>query len=102
MEIKNTKFHDRLRQLMHEYVSCVYEVTQKFPKNEMFGVTSQYRRAALSIILNYIEGYARKRRAVLKQFLEISYGSLRESEYLTLFSFEQKYLNSKDKEKLHI
>lgn len=100
MEKKTTIFHDRLRMLMHEYVCLVYLVTKEFPKNEMFGVSSQYRRAAMSIILNYIEGYARKRKAVLKNFLEISYGSLRESEYLTLFSCEQKYLTIINKDRL--
>ena len=49
-------------------------------------------RAALSVILNYIEGYARKRKNVVKNFLEISYGSLKESQYLSLFSFERKYI----------
>ncbi|MBI4653213.1 four helix bundle protein [Candidatus Kuenenbacteria bacterium] len=39
----------------------VYKITKKFPKDELYGVTSQIRRSSLSIILNYIEGYARRK-----------------------------------------
>lgn len=91
--IKDT-FHCRLRKLMEEYVFLVYEVTRDFPSDEKFGVTSQLRRAALSVILNYIEGYARRRVAVNKNFLEISYGSLKESDFLVYFSWETKYIKS--------
>ncbi|PJB19449.1 four helix bundle protein, partial [Candidatus Falkowbacteria bacterium CG_4_9_14_3_um_filter_36_9] len=58
------------------------KITRSFPKDELYGITSQLRRAALSVILNYIEGYARKRDKVYKNFLEISYGSLKEAKYL--------------------
>jgi len=91
-----TKFHDRLKKLMDEYVHFVYDITLTFPKDEMFGVTSQIRRASLSIILNYIEGYARKKKLVLKNFLEISYGSLKESKYLLYFSYKRKYLSEEN------
>ncbi len=46
---------------MDEYVQFVYTVTRNFPKEEMFSSVSQWRRATLSIILNYLEGYARKK-----------------------------------------
>lgn len=90
------KFHTRLRNLMNQYVHSVYDFTINFPKNETFGVISQYRRAALSVILNYIEGYARIRKNVYKNFLEISYGSLQESKYLSEFSYQRKYLTEKE------
>lgn len=66
----------------------------------MYGLTSQLRRAVLSVILNYIEGYARQRRAVLKNFLEISYGSLKESKYLIYFSRKQVYLSEFEEKEL--
>ena len=44
---------------MDEFVHFVYNITRKFPKEELYGITSQLRRASLSVILNYIEGYAR-------------------------------------------
>lgn len=86
------KYHERLRHLMDEYVHSVYRSTKNFPKEELFGATSQLRRAALSVILNYIEGYARQRKAVHKNFLEISFGSLKESSYLTHFSDKEGWL----------
>jgi len=81
---------------MDEYVHFVYRVTRKFPKEELYGVTSQLRRAAMSIILNYIEGYARIGIASYKNFLIISYGSLKESKYLLYFSLTEKYLSEGD------
>lgn len=87
------KYHDRLKKLMDEFVHFIYDITVTFPKEEQFGVISQIRRAALSIILNYIEGFARKRKAVMKNFLEISYASLKETKYLLYFSYKRKYVN---------
>lgn len=87
------KFHDVLKKLMDEFVHSIYDLTQSFPKEELFGVASQLRRATLSVILNYIEGYARKKRNVMKNFFEISYGSLKEAKYLLYFSYKRKYLN---------
>ena len=98
--MEDNSFHKKLKQLMDEFVHRVYDATAKFPKEEQFGLNSQYRRAALSVILNYIEGYARRKKLVLKNFLEISYGSIKEAKYLTYFSFRRKYLLKKDYEKL--
>jgi len=53
-------FHQDFKKIIHEYVRQVYNVTKNFPKNELYGVVSQLRRAAVSVILNYIEGYARR------------------------------------------
>jgi len=86
------KYHEELRKKMDWYVHNVYKVTKVFPKNEMYGVTSQFRRSALSVILNYIEGFARQTRRMDKYFLRISYASLKESEYLIKFSYEEGYL----------
>ena len=85
-------FHDKLKFKMDAYVRFVYKVTKKFPKEELYGVTSQLRRSALSVVLNYIEGYARGKNKGHKNFLEISYGSLKESKYLLYFSFTQDYI----------
>lgn len=88
----NTQFHSDLKTKMDEYVHLVYANTKTFPKEELYGVTSQLRRAALSVILNYIEGYARQRDKVHKNFLEISFGSLKESMYLVDFCKTEGYL----------
>ena len=81
---------------MDEYVHLVYALTRKFPKEELYGVTSQLRRASLSVVLNYVEGYARGKEKVHKNFLEISYGSLKESKYLLHFSLVEKYFSKED------
>ncbi len=89
-------FSDQLKKKMDEYVHFVYRITKSFPKEELFGVTSQLRRAALSVILNYIEGFARQRKAVKLNFWEISYGSLKESKYLLHFSLMEGYLKKEN------
>lgn len=81
---------------MDEYVHFVYRVTKNFPKEELYGLVSQFRRAAMSIILNYIEGYARKRTLVRFTHLEISYGSFQESKYILIFALTEKYIAKDD------
>lgn len=90
------KFHDILKKKMDLLVHLVYRLSRKFPKEEIYGVTSQIRRAVLSVILNYVEGYARQREKVNRNFLEISYGSLKETKYLLYFAFTEKYINEKE------
>ncbi|MBU1102157.1 four helix bundle protein [Patescibacteria group bacterium] len=94
-----TTYHDKLKAKMDEYAHSVYRVTRNFPKEEIYGTVSQLRRSALSVILNYIEGYARIKDKVHKNFLEISYGSLKESKYLLHFCFVEKYLSREEYEK---
>ena len=84
-------FPQQLQFKMDKFVHLVYGATKTFPKDEIYGATSQLRRAALSVVLNFIEGFARQRNAVKKNFWEISYGSLKESRYLLNFSLVEKY-----------
>ena len=73
---------------MDKYAHEVYRATKCFPREELYGITSQLRRSSLSVVLNYIEGYARRRGKDCKvylNFMEISYGSLKESKYLLHF-----------------
>jgi len=93
------KFHDTLKSKIDEYVHFVYGVSKNFPKEEMYGVISQIRRAALSVMLNYIEGFARIKPKVNLNFLEISYGSLKETKYLLHFSLKENYLKEADYQK---
>ena len=53
----------------------IYKVTVFFPKDEIYGLTSQIRRAVLSVVLNIIEGYARNNKKEFKNFLRRAYGS---------------------------
>jgi len=93
--VKN-EFGAKLEVKMDEFVHLVYGISKKFPREEIYGVTSQLRRAALSIILNYLEGYARGRTLVFINFLEISYGSLKESKYLLNFCLKEGYLTAEE------
>lgn len=74
--------------LAHE----VYVITAKFPKEELYGLTSQLRRAALSVPTNIVEGYAKNSKTEFCRYLSISLGSLAEVEYLLSFALDQKYL----------
>jgi len=91
-----TEFQEKLKRLMDQYVHFVYGVTRRFPREELYSSVSQWRRSTLSIILNYIEGYARKKPLVQLNFLEISFGSLKESKYLLFFSKKQKFITEDD------
>jgi len=74
----------------------IYKITESFPKNEMFGLTSQIRRAALSVPTNIVEGYARRSKKELIQFINVALGSLAETEYLLDFSIRLGYFKTKD------
>src|SRR3989344_1548574 len=81
-----------------ELVTEVYRLTEKFPKSEMFGLTSQMRRAAVSIPSNLAEGFARKHRAEYIQFVRISFGSGAELETQVTISENLRFLNQKETE----
>jgi len=75
--------HTKLRAfiLADELVIQIYQLTQKFPKDEMYGLTSQMRRAAVSVPSNLVEGCTREGEVEYLRFLEIAFGSLRELHY---------------------
>lgn len=70
----------------------IYLATKAFPKEEIYGLTSQIRRAALSVPTNIVEGAARKGPKELLRFLYIALGSLREAEYLLSFARRLNYI----------
>jgi four helix bundle protein len=74
----------------------VYVKTKEFPKEEIYGITSQLRRSALSVPTNIVEGYSRKGDRELARFLNVSLGSLAESKYLIYFSHRLTYLDDKE------
>ncbi len=78
----------------------VYLGTKKFPKDEIYGITSQLRRAVLSIPTNIVEGSGRQSRKERKQFINISLGSLAETEYLLEFCLRLGYLKESSYERI--
>ena len=80
-------------QLSHELTLEVYKITSTFPKEELFGISSQLRRATSSIPTNISEGCGRNSDKEFNQFLNIALGSALETEYLFILSKDLHYLN---------
>jgi four helix bundle protein len=78
-------------------VKVVYKLTEKFPKQEMYGLVSQMRRSAISIPSNVAEGFRRYHNKEYKQFLYLSLGSCAELETQITITKELEYID-KDKE----
>src|SRR6266704_4128645 len=75
-------------QVCHELTVAVYRATETFPKSELYGLTSQARRAAFSATANIVEGSAKRGSAEFRRFLDISLGSLTELGYTLRISRE--------------
>ena len=75
--------HSKLRafELADQLALLTYKQTASFPREEQFGLTSQMRRAAVSVASNIVEGCARESLGDYIRFLDIAYGSVRELEY---------------------
>ncbi len=82
----------RAWQIADELALLVYKATKEFPKSEVWGLTSQMRRAAVSVPANIVEGSARKNRNEYLQFLYIAMSSLAELNYYIRFTKECGYL----------
>lgn len=95
-DFKNLKIWEKA----HEITLMIYEATRNFPKDELYGITGQIRRASVSISANIAEGCGRSGDKELSRFLQISMGSACELEYLLYLSRELKFLNSLSYEKI--
>ena len=78
----------------------IYDCTVTFPKDELFGLTSQMRRAALSVCANIAEGYSRSSLKDRKHFYQMAAASLTELEFFIDFAYERKFINSQDYERI--
>jgi four helix bundle protein len=83
-------------QKAHEYVLQVYQYTSNFPKTEIFGITSQYRRAAISIASNIAEGFKKRGIKDKARFMNIAQGSIEECRYYQILSMDLNYGSSSD------
>ncbi len=82
------------------FVVDVYQVTQAFPRFEIYGLTNQLRRASVSIPSNIAEGYARRTDAFLKHFLDIALGSAAEVDTQLQIALRVGYLSAEDHARL--
>jgi four helix bundle protein len=83
-----------------DLVEMVYTATKQFPKEETYGLTSQIRRAAVSIPSNIAEGQGRKSSGDFARFLAIAYGSLREVETQILIAERLDYMDKQESQNL--
>ena len=92
-----TTFRDiKAWQAAYTVVLTTYRLTAAFPKSETYGLTSQLRRAAVSIALNITEGFKRRSTAEALRFYNIAEASLEETKCAFLIAKDLKYLTSQD------
>ena len=80
-------------QKAHKFVLTVYRITKGFPADEVYGLTSQFRRAAVSIEANIAEGYKKLSKADKLRFMNISQGSIEECRDYILLSRDLQYID---------
>lgn len=80
-------------ELSHVFTLKIYDITKSYPKNEIYGLISQIRRASYSIPSNISEGCGRDSDAEFNRFLTIAWGSASEVEYLILLSKDLNYID---------
>jgi len=100
--IRKTKSFEELLvwQKAHSFVLRVYKLSSEFPKSEQFGLTSQFRRASISIPANIAEGYKKKGKLDKLRFFNIAQGSLEECRYYIILSRDLNYISDKDAKEL--
>ena len=81
-------------QKAHKWVLSVYRYSEGFPKEEVYGLTSQLRRAAVSIPANVAEGFKKKGKADKARFMNIAQGSLEECRYYLILAKDLGYGDS--------
>lgn len=89
-------------QLSIAFVDTIYRMSKSFPSDERFGLTSQLRRAAVSIAANIAEGTGRISDRDNLRFVEIGYGSLMEVVSHAEVAFRQQFLNEAQREEIRI
>ena len=78
-------------QKAHQFVLAVYRLTTGFPKEEIYGLTQQFRRAAVSIPANIAEGFKKRTKADTARFMNIAQGSLEECRYYLILTTDLGY-----------
>ena len=90
----------KVYQKSYQAARAIYRITKEFPEEEKYGMTSQMRRASMSIALNIAEGYAkRESQQEFKRFLMMAIGSANEMEVLIDFAGDEGYISKETHEK---
>lgn len=93
--MKSKSFEDvELWQKAHAWVLAIYKFTELIPRHELFGLTSQLRRAAVSVPANFAEGFKKRSRADKIRIYNIAQGSLEECRYFLILSRDLRYRDS--------
>lgn len=87
-------------QIARQLAADIYALTHKFPQSEQFGITSQLRRAAVSVACNIAEGHGRRTEGYFVQFLRMSIGSLNELETLLVIANDIRVMSDDDLDRL--
>lgn len=87
-------------QKAHQFVLEIYKYSESFPKSELYGLSSQFRRAAVSIAANIAEGYKKKGKADKVRMMNIAQGSIEECQYYLILSDDLGYGDSTSKKLL--
>ena len=85
----------------HQLALAIYKETKSFPKEELYGLTSQIRRASMSIPTNIAEGCGMNTDKEFARFLQIAMGSASETEYQLILAHDLEFLSKETHEKLH-
>lgn len=81
-------------QKAHAWVLAIYRLTGRFPREELFGLTSRLRRAAVSVAANIVEGFGRRSRQEKTRFYNIAHASLDEATYYLILAQDLKYADT--------
>jgi len=85
----------------HAFALAVYKLTKEFPKEELYGLTSQIRRASMSVPTNIAEGCGRNTDPEFARFLQIALGSASETEYQLLLAHDLGFITKENYEPLN-
>ena len=92
----------KVKKKAHQYVLSIYSLTRQYPKEEIFALVSQMRRAAYSITANIAEGFVRTGQKDKLHFYNIAQGSLEETRNFILLSKDLAYISEEDKQRIMV
>ncbi|MBR4757658.1 MAG: four helix bundle protein [Bacteroidaceae bacterium] len=88
-------------QKAYDFVLLTYKLTRNFPDSEKYGLTSQFRRAAVSIAANIAEGYKKLSKADKLRLMNVAQGSLEECRFYVMLSKDLEYITTEEYEQLN-